>query len=162
MPTHLDSRRMVLSDRTIREEIAAGRIVIDPFDDAMVQPCSRGRHGRGRASACSATRATRTSTSSVPMDDLTELVTVDRATSRSSCTRASSCWGSWPSGSRCPTTSWPRWTARARWVGWGWSCTRPRAWSTPASTATSRWSWPTWPTFRSPSTRECGSPSSAS
>jgi dCTP deaminase len=31
---------MVLSDHTIREEIAAGRIVIEPFVDAMVQPCS--------------------------------------------------------------------------------------------------------------------------
>ncbi|MSO43742.1 MAG: dCTP deaminase [Thermoleophilia bacterium] len=31
---------MVLSDRTIREEIAAGRLVIDPFDDALVQPSS--------------------------------------------------------------------------------------------------------------------------
>lgn len=31
---------MVLSDRTIREEIAAGRLVIDPFDDALLQPSS--------------------------------------------------------------------------------------------------------------------------
>ena len=31
---------MVLSDHSIREEIAAGRIVVDPFVDAMVQPCS--------------------------------------------------------------------------------------------------------------------------
>ena len=31
---------MVLSDRTIREQIAAGRLVIDPFDDALVQPSS--------------------------------------------------------------------------------------------------------------------------
>jgi dCTP deaminase len=31
---------MVLSDHTIREEIAAGRIVIEPFDDELVQPCS--------------------------------------------------------------------------------------------------------------------------
>ncbi len=31
---------MVLSDRTIREEIASGRLVIDPFDDALVQPSS--------------------------------------------------------------------------------------------------------------------------
>lgn len=31
---------MILSDRTIREEIEAGRIVIDPFDDAAVQPSS--------------------------------------------------------------------------------------------------------------------------
>jgi dCTP deaminase len=31
---------VILSDRTIREELAAGRIVIDPFDEAMVQPSS--------------------------------------------------------------------------------------------------------------------------
>ena len=31
---------MVLSDRTIREQIAAGRLVIDPFDDALLQPSS--------------------------------------------------------------------------------------------------------------------------
>ena len=29
-----------MSDRTLREELAAGRIVIDPFDDACVQPSS--------------------------------------------------------------------------------------------------------------------------
>ena len=29
---------MILSDRSLREEIAAGRIVIDPFDDSCVQP----------------------------------------------------------------------------------------------------------------------------
>ncbi len=31
---------MILSDRTIREEIEAGRIVIEPFDPACVQPSS--------------------------------------------------------------------------------------------------------------------------
>jgi dCTP deaminase len=31
---------LVLSDRTIREEISAGRLVIDPFDDRLVQPAS--------------------------------------------------------------------------------------------------------------------------
>ncbi len=31
---------MVLSDRTIREELAAGRLVIEPFDDAYLQPSS--------------------------------------------------------------------------------------------------------------------------
>ena len=31
---------MVLSDRTIRAEIAAGRIVIDPYDASLVQPSS--------------------------------------------------------------------------------------------------------------------------
>ena len=35
---------MVLSDRSIREEIAAGRIVIDPFDDGCVQPSSVDLH----------------------------------------------------------------------------------------------------------------------
>ena len=33
-------RPVILSDRSIREELAAGRIVIDPFDDALVQPSS--------------------------------------------------------------------------------------------------------------------------
>lgn len=31
---------MVLSDRTIKAEIEAGRVVIDPYDEAMVQPSS--------------------------------------------------------------------------------------------------------------------------
>ena len=31
---------MILSDRTIREQLAAGRLVIDPFDDTLVQPSS--------------------------------------------------------------------------------------------------------------------------
>jgi len=31
---------MIFSDRTIREAVAAGRIVIDPYDEAMVQPSS--------------------------------------------------------------------------------------------------------------------------
>ena len=31
---------MVLSDRTIRSEIDAGRIVIEPYDDTLVQPSS--------------------------------------------------------------------------------------------------------------------------
>ena len=35
---------MILSDRSIREEVAAGRIVIDPFDDACVQPSSIDLH----------------------------------------------------------------------------------------------------------------------
>ena len=31
---------MILSDRTMREQIDAGRIVIDPFDDSLIQPSS--------------------------------------------------------------------------------------------------------------------------
>ena len=35
---------MILSDQSIREEIAAGRIEIEPFDDASVQPSSVDLH----------------------------------------------------------------------------------------------------------------------
>jgi len=35
---------VVLSDRTIREQVEAGRIVIDPFDPACVQPSSVDLH----------------------------------------------------------------------------------------------------------------------
>ncbi len=35
---------MILSDRTIREEVASGHIVIDPFDPACVQPSSVDLH----------------------------------------------------------------------------------------------------------------------
>lgn len=31
---------MILSDHTIREEIEAGRIVVDPYDDSCIQPSS--------------------------------------------------------------------------------------------------------------------------
>jgi dCTP deaminase len=31
---------VVLSDRTIRQELASGRLVIDPFDEALLQPSS--------------------------------------------------------------------------------------------------------------------------
>jgi dCTP deaminase len=31
---------VILSDRTLREQIAAGRILIEPFDDSLVQPSS--------------------------------------------------------------------------------------------------------------------------
>ena len=31
---------MILSDRTLREQLAAGRIVIDPLDDTLIQPSS--------------------------------------------------------------------------------------------------------------------------
>jgi len=35
---------VILSDRSIREEVAAGRIVIEPFDDTCVQPSSVDLH----------------------------------------------------------------------------------------------------------------------
>lgn len=38
------SAPMILSDRTIREELAAGRVVIDPLDEACIQPSSIDLH----------------------------------------------------------------------------------------------------------------------
>jgi dCTP deaminase len=38
---------MILSDRSIREEVAAGRIIIDPFDPSCVQPSSVDLHVDG-------------------------------------------------------------------------------------------------------------------
>lgn len=38
---------MILSDRSLREELKAGRIVIDPFDDRAVQPSSVDVHVDG-------------------------------------------------------------------------------------------------------------------
>ena len=38
------SPTVILSDRTIREELAAGRIVIDPLDEACIQPSSVDLH----------------------------------------------------------------------------------------------------------------------
>jgi dCTP deaminase len=40
----LASASVILSDRTIRDEVAAGRIVIEPFNDACVQPSSVDLH----------------------------------------------------------------------------------------------------------------------
>ncbi|MBF1650882.1 MAG: dCTP deaminase, partial [Rothia dentocariosa] len=31
---------MLISDRDIRQEIADGRIVLDPYDESMIQPAS--------------------------------------------------------------------------------------------------------------------------
>jgi dCTP deaminase len=41
---HINVRPVILSDRTIREELAAGRIVIDPVSDADIQPSSVDLH----------------------------------------------------------------------------------------------------------------------
>ena len=156
-----DHRRpMVLSDVSIREEIAAGRIGLEPFDDALVQPSSvdvRCDHRfrvfhPGRYPYIDLRQA---------MPDLTELVeitderafilhpgefvlgaTVERLSSPTTWSRAS--------------------TARARWAAWACRCTRRRAWPTPASAASSRSSCPTWRRCRSRSIPACASPSSSS
>jgi dCTP deaminase len=37
---HLGLTGVILSDRTLREQLAAGRIVIEPFDETLIQPSS--------------------------------------------------------------------------------------------------------------------------
>jgi dCTP deaminase len=66
---------MILSDRTIREEIASGRIVIDPLDESSIQPSSVDLH------CDSLFRVFRNDTTPYidpkqPQEDLTELVEV--------------------------------------------------------------------------------------
>ena len=39
-PTSLRCRSVILSDRTLREQLALGRIVVEPFDESCVQPSS--------------------------------------------------------------------------------------------------------------------------
>ena len=67
---------MILSDRTIREMVDAGDIIIDPFDDACVQPSSVDLHLDPRF------RVFRNHTMPVidvkeNLEDLTELLEVD-------------------------------------------------------------------------------------
>ena len=66
---------MVLSDRTIREEIAAGRIVVDPFDEQLVQPCSLDVRIGDRFRVFRNSRYAYIDVKK-PMEDLTELVRV--------------------------------------------------------------------------------------
>jgi len=69
---------VVLSDRTIRAEIEAGRIVIDPYDDRLIQPSSVDvrvdRYFRVFRNARYPYIDVKQ-----PMEDLTELVEVDDA-----------------------------------------------------------------------------------
>jgi dCTP deaminase len=70
---------MILSDRSIREEVAKGRIVIDPFDEACVQPSSIDLHVDRRFRTFHNARYPYIDVKK-EMPDLTELVEVeDRA-----------------------------------------------------------------------------------
>jgi dCTP deaminase len=66
---------VVLSDRTIRAEIEAGRIVIDPFDAALIQPSSVDVRVDRRFRVFHNARYPYIDVRQ-PMDDLTELVEV--------------------------------------------------------------------------------------
>jgi dCTP deaminase len=66
---------MILSDRTIREEIEAGRIQIDPFDAASIQPSSVDLHVDSQFRVFANSRYPYIDVKR-PMPDLTELVEV--------------------------------------------------------------------------------------
>jgi dCTP deaminase len=66
---------MILSDRTIREEIKAGRIEIEPFDDTAVQASSVDVHVDNLFRVFHNARYPFIDVKQ-PMEDLTELVTV--------------------------------------------------------------------------------------
>ena len=68
--------RMVLSDGTIRSEIEAGRIVFDPYDEAMIQPSSVDVRVDRKFRVFHNSRHAYIDVRQ-PMEDLTELVEVE-------------------------------------------------------------------------------------
>jgi dCTP deaminase len=67
---------MVLSDRTIKAEVAAGRLVFDPYDETLVQPSSVDMRVDRQFRVFHNARHPYIDVKQ-PMDDLTELVTVE-------------------------------------------------------------------------------------
>lgn len=70
------SLHMILSDRSIWEEIRAGRIVIEPLGDGCVQPSSVDLH-LDRLFRLFRNHSTRVIDVKLPQEDLTELVEVE-------------------------------------------------------------------------------------
>ena len=66
---------MVLSDRSIKSEIAAGRIVIDPYDESLVQPSSVDVRVDNKFRVFHNARYPYIDVRK-PMDDLTELIEI--------------------------------------------------------------------------------------
>ncbi|MEX0993099.1 MAG: dCTP deaminase [Solirubrobacterales bacterium] len=69
---------MVLSDHTIRAEVEAGRIVVDPYDEALVQPSSIDVRVDSKFRVFHNNRYPYIDVRQ-PMDDLTELIEIDDA-----------------------------------------------------------------------------------
>src|SRR5678815_5280864 len=67
---------MVLSDRTIKEEVAAGRLVFDPYDEELVQPSSVDMRVDRSFRVFNNSRYPYIDVRK-PMENLTELVTVE-------------------------------------------------------------------------------------
>jgi dCTP deaminase len=67
---------VVLSDRTIRAEVEAGRIVFDPFDESLIQPSSVDMRADGKFRVFHNARYPYIDVRQ-PMEELTELVEVE-------------------------------------------------------------------------------------
>ena len=151
---------MILSDGTIREALASGRIGIDPLDEDAIQPSSVDirLHPAFRVFANHRYRVIDPKADQPGLTDRSRC----RTASRSSSTPASSCSARRSSGSPSPTTSSRASRARAPSPGSGWSSTRRPGSSTPGSPGTSPWSCRTSLRCRSCCTPGCGSRSSRS
>ena len=73
---YTQDRPVVLSDRSIKSEIAAGRILIEPFDESLVQPSSVDVRVDRKFRVFHNARYPYIDVRQ-PMDDLTEAVTVE-------------------------------------------------------------------------------------
>ncbi len=109
---------MILSDASIRKELADGRIVIDPLDDSDIQPSSVDLRV-DRYFRVFRNDTTPYIDPKQPQEDLTDAGRGRPTTRPSSSTPASSSsaapWRSSPS-----RTTWsPAWKGRAHWGVWG-------------------------------------------
>ena len=147
----LGSGAVILSDRSIKEELAAGRIELEPFDESLVQPASvdvRLDHYF---------RVFLNHTMPVidvkkDLEELTRLVDIED--DRTFVLHP----GEFVLGSTLERVALPddlvgRVEGKSSSAAWACSSTAPRASSTQGSTGTSRWSCRTWPTCRSRCTR---------
>ncbi|EUA15966.1 deoxycytidine triphosphate deaminase [Mycobacterium xenopi 4042] len=138
---------MLLSDRDLRAEIDAGRLIIDPFDDALVQPSSVDVRLDSLFRVFNNTRYTHIDPAQ-QQDELTSLVQpVDGEPFVLHP-------GEFVLGSTLELCTLPddlagRLEGKSSLGGWVCSPTRRRASSTRDSAATSPWSSPTSPTCRS-------------
>ena len=108
---------MILSDVDIRKELAAGRIEIDPFDDACVQPSSVDLHVDSRFRVFANSRYPYIDVRR-EMPDLTEVVEVAEDTDLVQIDRISTHYGgrAYPVRDRGRVNAW---IEIDRWHGWG-------------------------------------------
>ena len=105
---------MILSDRTIKEAIEAGRIVVDPYDQSFVQPSSIDLRVDRFFRVFENHRYPYIDPKS-PQEDLTTLIEAV-SKSRSSCIRVSSSWDPRSNESSLVATSSPGWRGSPAWV----------------------------------------------